>query len=103
MNCLCLHPNQTELFVGDASGTIHLWDLRSDHNEQLLPEPGAAIQHLDLDSEGTMLAAVNNKGRVYIWSLVTGQQNGAGTKLFPKIKVRVHQRYPLKCRFSPDR
>lgn len=31
-----MHPNQAELIVGDQSGVIHLWDLRSDHNEQLV-------------------------------------------------------------------
>lgn len=36
VNCVCLHPNQAELMVGDQSGVIHLWDLRSDHNEQLV-------------------------------------------------------------------
>lgn len=36
VNCLCLHPNQSELIVGDQSGIVHLWDLRSDHNEQLV-------------------------------------------------------------------
>lgn len=36
VNCVSLHPNQAELIVGDQSGVIHLWDLRSDHNEQLV-------------------------------------------------------------------
>lgn len=36
VNCVCLHPNQAELIVGDQSGVIHLWDLRTDHNEQLV-------------------------------------------------------------------
>lgn len=36
VNCVCLHPNETELFVGDQSGVIHLWDLKTDHNEQLV-------------------------------------------------------------------
>jgi len=31
-----LHPNQAELVVGDQSGVIHLWDLKTDHNEQLV-------------------------------------------------------------------
>lgn len=39
VNCVCLHPNQAELIVGDQSGVIHLWDLRSDHNEQLVCQP----------------------------------------------------------------
>lgn len=36
VNCVCLHPNETELLVGDQSGVIHLWDLKTDHNEQLV-------------------------------------------------------------------
>ena len=36
VNCVCLHPNQGELLVGDQSGVIHIWDLRTDHNEQLV-------------------------------------------------------------------
>lgn len=87
VNCVCLHPNQVELFVGDQSGTIHLWDLRNDHNEQLLPEPNASIAHLDVDSEGTMLAAINNKGICYTWNLISGMVQSESTRLNPKIKV----------------
>lgn len=36
VNCVKLHPNQSELVVGDLSGVIHLWDLKTDHNEQLV-------------------------------------------------------------------
>lgn len=36
VNCMCLHPNQATLIVGDQSGTIHVWDLTTDHNEQLV-------------------------------------------------------------------
>ena len=36
VNCACLHPNQAELFVGDQSGVIHIWDIRTEHNEQLV-------------------------------------------------------------------
>lgn len=36
VNCVRLHPNQSELVVGDQSGVIHLWDLKTDHNEQLV-------------------------------------------------------------------
>jgi len=102
VNCVCLHPNQAELFVGDQSGTIHLWDLRNDHNEQLIPEPNASIQHLDVDPDGTMLAAVNNKGVCYTWNLISGVLQNESSRLNPKIKVQVHQRYAFKCRFSPD-
>jgi len=33
---MCLHPNQATLVVGDQSGTIHVWDLTTDSNEQLV-------------------------------------------------------------------
>lgn len=33
---ICLHPNQGELILGDQSGLLHLWDLKTDHNEQLV-------------------------------------------------------------------
>lgn len=33
---LHLFGHQGELIVGDQSGALHLWDLRSDHNEQLV-------------------------------------------------------------------
>ena len=35
-----LHPNQSELIIGDQSGAINMWDLKTDHNEQLMPEAG---------------------------------------------------------------
>lgn len=36
VTCICLHPNQAELFVGDQSGVIHRWDLKNDHIKQLV-------------------------------------------------------------------
>ena len=36
VNCMCLHPNQATLVVGDQSGTVHVWDLTTDYNEQLV-------------------------------------------------------------------
>uniref|UniRef100_A0A5S6QLU0 Target of rapamycin complex subunit lst8 n=1 Tax=Trichuris muris TaxID=70415 RepID=A0A5S6QLU0_TRIMR len=72
VTCVCVHPNQVELFVGDQSGTIHLWDLRNDHNEQFMPEMNSMIQSVDVDNDGTMLAAVTHRGMLYTWSLASG-------------------------------
>ncbi|XP_042888514.1 target of rapamycin complex subunit lst8-like [Penaeus japonicus] len=72
VNCACLHPNQAELFVGDQSGVIHIWDVKTEHNEQLIPEPDASIQSIAIDPEGTYMAAVNNKGKCYVWRLSGG-------------------------------
>ncbi|XP_046362212.1 target of rapamycin complex subunit lst8-like [Haliotis cracherodii] len=101
VNCVCLHPNQGELFVGDQAGSIHIWDLKTDNNEHFIPEPDAAIQSISIDPMGTMMAAVNNKGNCYIWTL-TGGKREEPTQLHPKTKFLAHNRYVLKCLFSPD-
>lgn len=36
VTCVCLHPNQNELFVGDQNGNIYRWDIRTDHYEQFV-------------------------------------------------------------------
>ncbi|XP_044732840.1 target of rapamycin complex subunit lst8 [Chrysoperla carnea] len=102
VNCVYLHPNQSELVVGDQSGIIHLWDLKTDHNEQLIPEPEASIQSICIDPDGQFMAAVNNKGHCYIWSLTSGDGDDEPTKLNPKHKIEAHKRYALRCKFSPD-
>ncbi|XP_011308901.1 target of rapamycin complex subunit lst8 [Fopius arisanus] len=101
VNCVSLHPNQSELIVGDQSGIVHLWDLRSDHNEQLIPEAEASIQDISTDPDGTYMAAVNNKGNCYVWSL-SGGVGEEPTKLNPRHKILAHKRYALRCKFSPD-
>ncbi|KXJ27134.1 target of rapamycin complex subunit lst8 [Exaiptasia diaphana] len=101
VNCVCLHPNQGELIVGDQSGAIHMWDLRTDHNEQLIPDESASVLSISIDREATYMAAVNNKGKCYVWSL-SGGTNQDPTVLHPKTKIDAHKKYSLKCQFSPD-
>ena len=74
--------------MGDAGGSIHVWNLKTDHNEQLvsvtsfqrclsiqiyyksmrmhfqIPEPDSSIQSVSIDRKGRHLAAVNNKVRM---------------------------------------
>ena len=33
---LCFLLLQGELFIGDQSGSIHIWDLKTDNNEQFV-------------------------------------------------------------------
>jgi G protein beta subunit-like protein len=99
--CICLHPNQVEMMVGDQSGAIHLWDLRTDHNEQVVPEPDIAIQTVSIDPDASYMAACSNTGNCYVWSLLGGRGNDR-VRLKPKTKVSAHPRYALKCIFSPD-
>ena len=77
VNTICLHPNQVrqsidnpsinqvELFVGDALGTLWVWDLRNDGHMQMSLEPQGtpiSLQHACIDEDATKLAAVTNKG-----------------------------------------
>lgn len=101
VNCVFLHPNQAELIVGDQSGVIHLWDLRSDHNEQLIPEAEASIQDACINANGTFMAAVNNKGHCYVWALSGGVADEP-TKLHPRQRLNAHKGYAIRCKFSPD-
>ncbi|KAG8298858.1 Target of rapamycin complex subunit lst8 [Homalodisca vitripennis] len=63
VNCVCLHPNQSELVVGDQTGVIHLWDLKTDHNEQLV---GLTVLYLNCFRIGEIifkLQVVHDLGR----------------------------------------
>ena len=50
-----------ELLVGDQAGAIHIWDLKTDHNEQRVPDPDTSIQSIAVDAEGKTMAAINTK------------------------------------------
>ncbi|XP_036368013.1 target of rapamycin complex subunit lst8 isoform X2 [Octopus sinensis] len=101
VNCVCLHPNQGELFIGDQNGVIHVWDLKSNHKEPCIPELDASIQSICIDPMGTMMACVNNKGRCYVWSL-SGSHKSECSFLHKRAEFQAHKRYALKCMFSPD-
>ncbi|CAH1129119.1 unnamed protein product [Ceutorhynchus assimilis] len=100
INCAVLHPNQIELFIGDQNGIIYRWDLRTDNNEQFIPENDVMILSIDIAPDKTQMASVNNKGRAYIWSLTSGADSS--TSLKPKHKFEAHKRAVLKCKYSPD-
>ncbi|EEC03813.1 conserved hypothetical protein, partial [Ixodes scapularis] len=101
VNCACLHSNQCELFVGDQSGVVYAWDLRTNQNEQVALDVDVSVQHLDVDSSGQHLAAIDNKGVCYLFTLCAGTDNQMAS---PErlVKFAAHKRYGLKCRFSPD-
>ncbi|KAG8271664.1 Target of rapamycin complex subunit lst8 [Homalodisca vitripennis] len=101
VNCACLHPSQKMMAVGDQKGIIHLWDLKSDHSKQLVPEPGASIQSIAMDPNGKYMAAVTNRGRCFIWELPAMFVEEL-TLIQHRAMIEAHQRYALRCKFSPD-
>lgn len=100
VNSVCLHPNQVELAISTSSGSIYIWDIKSDNNEQLLPEMNASLNCIDISPNGKFLAAINNKGSAYIWDLISGEKEL--TKTNARLKFKAQTRYGLKCKFSPD-
>jgi len=38
INCICLHPNQAALVIGDQSGCLHVWDLVRDTSTNVVCE-----------------------------------------------------------------
>ncbi|RXG64139.1 Target of rapamycin complex subunit lst8 [Armadillidium vulgare] len=90
VNCVCLHPNQVDMFVGDQAGVIHIWDVNSTNNEN---DP--------LNAKGMFLAAITNKGKVYIWRLKGGTEENPIT-LTPIRSLAAHTKYGLKVKFSPE-
>ncbi|XP_065366076.1 protein LST8 homolog [Calliphora vicina] len=101
VNAACLHPNQVEIAMGAQNGGVYLWDVKSEVHEQLIPEVDASIQDVAISPDGQYMAAVNNKGNCYIWSL-SSSPNQKLTTLHPKLKIAAHKRYVLRCKFSPD-
>lgn len=57
---------QAELIVGDQSGVIHIWDLKTDQNEQLIPEPEVSVNSVHIDPDASYMAAVNSSVRSQI-------------------------------------
>lgn len=101
INAVALHPNQVEMAIGSYGGRVYLWDVKSDVHEQCVPEVDASVQDVAISPDGMFMAAVNNKGNCYIWSLTTSSEQQLSV-LQPKQKIEAHKRYALRCKFSPD-
>jgi len=101
INTCQLHPNQLKIYIGDQNGFIHKWDLRKD-TKPLFYIDDISVQHLAIDSEGSCLVAVDNKGNCYMLSLAVNYLPLQCSPIQRKLKLNAHKRYALKCRFSPD-
>ncbi|XP_035225414.1 target of rapamycin complex subunit lst8-like isoform X2 [Stegodyphus dumicola] len=109
VNCVCLHPNQSELYIGDQSGAIYLWDLRAELNDQQMKkpffkvaEPHISIQSIHIDAVGTFMAALDNKGNCYLFTLRFGGCESSHSEPVRSSYFVPHKTYGLKCKFSPD-
>jgi len=104
LNSGVLHPNQTTLYLTDQKGAIYMWDLRNNHNEKLIINKQCSIQSVHVDSQAAFAAAVDNKGKLYVFRL--DEPTLEGTPFFSEnplgLRINAHETYGLKTMFSPD-
>ena len=62
VNDVVIHPNQGELISADRGGNIRIWDLgESKCTHQLIPAEDVPVASVSVASDGSLLAAGNNK------------------------------------------
>ncbi|KAF7508274.1 hypothetical protein GJ744_009419 [Endocarpon pusillum] len=100
VNDVVIHPNQGELISADRGGNIRVWDLGENRcTHQLIPEDDVAASSVSVASDGSLLAAGNNNGNVYIWRMY---QNQDSTTLLPCRSFNAHRLYLTRLLISPD-
>ncbi|KCV71336.1 hypothetical protein H696_02281 [Fonticula alba] len=111
VNSVVLHPNQAELASGTQAGSIKIWDLTANAcSHELVPEEHTPIRSLHISADGAHLAAANDGGRTYVWrfyerppqAMALPDQPPEAAELIPLAAVQAHNRYILRCLFSPD-
>jgi target of rapamycin complex subunit LST8 len=100
VNDVVIHPNQGELVSADRGGNIRVWDLgESKCTHQLIPAQDVSVSSVSVASDGSLLAAGNNKGDVYIWRMF---QDKDSTTLLPCRVFKAHNDYLTRILLSPD-
>lgn len=100
VNDVVIHPNQGELISADRGGNIRVWDLGENRcTHQLIPEDDVGASSVSVASDGSLLAAGNNNGNVYIWRMY---QNEDATTLLPCRSFKAHSLYLTRLLISPD-
>ncbi|RMZ88413.1 hypothetical protein DV736_g4375, partial [Chaetothyriales sp. CBS 134916] len=100
VNDVVIHPNQGELVSCDRGGVIMIWDLGDDRcTHQLIPDDDVPLSSVSIASDGSLLAAGNNKGDVYLWRMYQSQDS---TTLQPCRVFNAHKTYLTRLLLSPD-
>jgi len=110
INTAVLHPNQAEIFLGDQSGFIHVWDLTTNKcNVWHQPEGRTPIRSITIAVDATYLVAATDQGTFYVYSGYDEdnvEEEGVGVGPNKKWqmykKVNAHSTYILKVLLSPN-
>ncbi|KAI7860611.1 WD40-repeat-containing domain protein [Circinella umbellata] len=101
INDAVMHANQGELVTCDQNGSVKIWDLAAHScTHELVPEEGVAMRSVSVASDGSMMVAGNNKGRVYVWRM--SNTSSDNPEIVPITKFTAHNDYILRCLLSPD-
>jgi G protein beta subunit-like protein len=93
-----LHPDQKILFASFQNGEIRVLDYQSlTVKHSFFPDGDTSIQSITIDPSGSRICAVNNKGMGMVYNI---DPNFESFTLLKKWKA--HDRYVLKCLFSPN-
>lgn len=112
INSLFLHPNEVEIYICDQSGSIWIWNLQNDSIQRVFVTNDGFIQHIAYDKECRLMAAIDTLGKCYIFrntnycpKEIIEEKNGEMTAsgyLHRRLIFQAHDKYGLKCFFSPD-
>jgi WD40 repeat protein len=61
----------------DRAAELTVWDLTADRERTLCSGPGASVESLTFDPDGTTLATMHYDGAVRLWDAATGRERAA--------------------------
>jgi len=97
--CVVLHPNQKHLLCSHQNGELRVLDQQTGNVlHSFYPDGETSIQSVSIDPTGKYLCAVNNKGMCMVYAI---EPDFATVPTLIKI-WKAHDRYILKCLFSPN-
>lgn len=100
VNDVVIHPNQGEIISCDRAGTVKVWDLAENTcSHSLEPDPDVSMSSVTVASDGSLLCAANNSGKVFVWAL---NQVYDRTTLIPVTQFTAHNEYITRILLSPD-
>jgi len=110
INTAVLHPNQAEIFLGDQSGFIHVWDLSTNTcNVWHQPEGRTPVRSITISVDAMYIVAATDRGTLYVYTRYDednpseeGVGVGSNKKWQIYMKVNAHSTYILKVLISPN-
>lgn len=112
VNTVALHPSQAELISGDQNGFVKVWDLEADRcREEFVPAMDVPVRSISIASDASMLAVGLHKGKVFMYTPSTTQQQDRGAParsqqdkpiMVLEKEFQAHEDYLLKCVIAPD-